>query len=150
MCVRADNLPSAAWMEMRAVTRPRATWRVDGVAHRRFEHFQFARQVHGNFRLPAVHRAEFHGDFEAVPRALAAPVARHGFHWGEYAKIPRGRRINFPFSEGRALQAPKFQGLLELAPPMINQTGRGENGGLAFDAWIYRADLPTVRNGDKS
>ena len=53
---------------------------VDGVAHRRFEHFQFARQVHGNFGLPAVHRAEFHGDFEAVLRTLAAPVARHGFH----------------------------------------------------------------------
>ena len=53
---------------------------VDGVADWRFEHFQFARQVHGNFRLPAVHRAEFHGDFEAVPRALTAPVTRHGFH----------------------------------------------------------------------
>ena len=25
MCARADDLPSAAWMPMRAVTRPRAT-----------------------------------------------------------------------------------------------------------------------------
>ena len=67
-------------MPMRAVTRPRATLRVDGVADLRFEHFQFARQVHGNLGLPAVDRAQLDGDFEAVLRAFAATVARHGFH----------------------------------------------------------------------
>jgi hypothetical protein len=53
------------------------------------------RQVHGDFRLAPVDRAQLHGDFEAVPRALAAPAARHGFHAAQYAKIPRHRRINF-------------------------------------------------------
>ena len=68
---------------------------VDGVADGRFEHFQFARQVHGNFRLPAVHRAEFHGDFEAVPRTLAPTVARHGFHWGGICKNPARQANKF-------------------------------------------------------
>ena len=49
---------------------------------------------------------------------------------------------------------PRFhRGLLSAAPPALpkeNQTGRGENECLAFGAWIYRADLPTVHNGDKS
>ena len=58
---------------------------VDGVADLRFEHFHLARQIHGDFGLLAVHRAEFDGDFEAVLRAFAAPVTRHGFHSAQYA-----------------------------------------------------------------
>jgi hypothetical protein len=45
--------------------------------------------------LPAVDRAQFDGDFEPVLGAFAAPVARHGFHPAQYAKIRRDRRINF-------------------------------------------------------
>jgi len=54
---------------------------IDGVAHLRFEHFELARQVHGNFRLAAVHGAQLDGDLETVAGALAAAVAGHGFHY---------------------------------------------------------------------
>jgi hypothetical protein len=95
-------------MPMRAVTRPR----VDGVAHLRLEQLQLTRQVHGNFRLPAVDRAQLDGDLEPVPRAFAATVTRHGFHPAHYAKIPRRKRINFQNALGEVNS---------------NQSGRGES-----------------------
>src|SRR5665213_1326365 len=62
---------------------------------------QVARQVHGNFRLPAVDRAQLDGDLETVPRAFAATVTRHGFHPAQCAKIPRRKRINFLLNNRR-------------------------------------------------
>jgi hypothetical protein len=69
--------------------------------------------------LPAVDRAQLDGDFEPVPRALAATVTRHGFHPAKDAKIPRRRRINFQNACDEVNS---------------NQTGRGKNEGLAFGA----------------
>jgi len=46
---------------------------VDEVAHGRFQHLHLARQIDGDFALLAVHRAEFHGDLETVPRTIPRP-----------------------------------------------------------------------------
>src|SRR6204780_1598943 len=105
MCARADDLPSAAWMPMRAVTRPGATCAL--MASRtcassssrlcgRLPEISDCRRLtapgwqgHGNFRPPAVDPAQRDGDLETVPRAYTATVTRHGFHPAHYAKIPR-------------------------------------------------------------
>jgi multimeric flavodoxin WrbA len=73
-------------------------------------------QVHGNFRLPAVDRAQLEGDLETVPRAFAATVTRHGFHPAQCAKIPRRKRINFQIARGEVNS---------------NQSGRSESESLA-------------------
>ena len=70
---------------------------IDGIAHGGFEHFQLARNVHGNFGLAAIDRAQFDGDFETVPGAFATPITRHGFHGGEDAENTHYKRINFDF-----------------------------------------------------
>ena len=50
---------------------------VDHVADLRFEQLHLARQVHGDFGLLAVDRAELDGDLEAVLGAIPAPITRH-------------------------------------------------------------------------
>ena len=99
---------------------------VDRLADARFEHFQFAREIHRNLGLLAVHRTEFDRDIESVPGAIAAPITRHRLHRGgicgnrppqamkfstpvqssDRAKGKRHRRRSF----GRAGAASLFQG----------------------------------------
>jgi hypothetical protein len=53
---------------------------VDFIADLRFQDFQVAGEVDGDFGLLAVDRADLDGDFKAAPGAFAPPIAGHGFH----------------------------------------------------------------------
>ena len=68
---------------------------IDGIAHLRLDHIQLARERDRDLGLLAVHGGQFHRDLEAVLRALAATVTRHGFHRAHDAKVFCGKRINF-------------------------------------------------------
>jgi hypothetical protein len=55
---------------------------VDFVANLGLQDFEIARQIDGDFRLLAIDRTDFKGDFKPVLGGFAAAIAGHGFHRG--------------------------------------------------------------------
>src|ERR1039457_3417860 len=96
-----------------------------------------------DFRLLAVDRAEFDGDFESVLRTVAAPVSGHGLHRAKYAGPAGLRRLNFHVCPGaRPCPAPRGISRSSLAqqdasdksgaraPFVLAAAGRGDTAAL--------------------